>query len=75
MKKNILYVLLIIGLGLTSCNKKCNCTENWDPNLTYVKRDLVKYDGKCWKAVAQGRGITPGPWLENGNDIWHECPK
>lgn len=75
MKKNFLFVLLILGLGFTSCNKKCNCTDDYDANITYVKGDLVKYDGKCWKADAQGKNITPGPWLQNGNDIWQECAK
>mgnify|MGYP000094000431 FL=1 len=49
--------------------------QDWDPEVTYVRDDLVNYDGKCWKAEAQGRGIIPGPWLENGNDIWKECKK
>jgi len=33
----------------------------------------VSHDGKCWVAVAQGRGIEPGPWMQNGNDIWELC--
>ena len=71
MKKIILLACLIIGFA--SCNKKCNCKKDWDSNVTYVKGNLVKYNGKCWEAAAQGRGIVPGPWMQNGNDIWHEC--
>ena len=41
--------------------------------LCNVKNDLASYNGKCWKAVAQGREIEPGQWLQNGNDIWEEC--
>jgi len=68
---------LIIALSFftISCKKKCDCTQAWDSSITYVKDDLVTYDSKCWKAVAQGRAIEPGPWLHNGNDIWEECKK
>jgi hypothetical protein len=72
--KKILFCLIIgVGLFTVSCSKKCNCSENWDSTTTYVEDDLVLYDGKCWKALAQGRGIVPGPWQQNGNDIWKEC--
>ncbi len=72
--KNLLFVLaLVFGIFTTSCNKKCNCNQSWDSTVTYYKNDLVSYNGQCWIAVAQGKGIEPGPWLQNGNDIWEEC--
>ena len=71
LKSSSLIVLLFINLF--SCKKDCNCTQNWDINITYTKDDLVNYNGKCWVAIAQGKGIEPGPWFENGNDIWEEC--
>jgi len=72
--RSILFVLIIvISIFTASCQKKCDCTQSWDSSFTYVKNDLVSYDGTCWKAAAQGRGIEPGPWLQNGNDIWEEC--
>lgn len=74
MKTTIKYIIILsITLIFSACGQDCNCTEDWDENITYVKDDLVNHDGKCWIAVAQGRGIVPGPWLENGNDIWEEC--
>lgn len=71
MKKLIL--ICYISIIAYSCNQNCECNEEWDSTITYVKDDIVNHDGKCWTAVAQGRGIVPGPWLENGNDIWEEC--
>ena len=73
MRKVLFILPLVISIFITSCQKKCDCSQSWESSLTYVKNDLVSYDGKCWKAVAQGRGIEPGPWLQNGNDIWEEC--
>ena len=73
MKRIILYIVIFASVGLIACTKKCDCKLNWDPSVTYVKGDLVNYNGKCWEASDQGRGIIPGPWLQNGNDIWQEC--
>ena len=73
MRKVLFILTLVINIFIASCQKKCDCSQSWDSSLTYVKNDLVSYDGKCWEAVAQGRGIEPGPWLQNGNDIWEEC--
>ena len=73
MRNGFFTLILVICIFIISCEKKCDCNQSWDSSLTYVKNDLVSYDGKCWKAVAQGRGIEPGPWLQNGNDIWEEC--
>ena len=74
-KRNII-VLLTIFISITtmnSCKKKCNCSQNYDATRLYDKGDLVIYNGKCWKASSRGKGITPGPWLQDGNDIWKEC--
>ena len=68
-----LLIISSITVLLSSCQKKCDCTQNWDSSITYVNDDLVSHDGKCWVAVAQGRGIEPGPWMQNGNDIWELC--
>lgn len=66
--------LFSITLMFTSCSKSdCNCTNPWDINTTYFEDDLVSHNQKCWIAIAQGKGIEPGPWLYNGNDIWVEC--
>ena len=73
MRKVVFILILVISIFITSCQKKCDCSQSWDSSLTYVKNDLVSYDGKCWKSVAQGRDIQPGPWLQNGNDTWEEC--
>ena len=41
--RNTLFVLIILStIKYTSCQKKCDCSENWDSNITYVKNDLVK---------------------------------
>lgn len=74
LKKATFTTVLSIGLVLISCNKNdCNCTNAWDSNTTYIENDLVSHNQKCWIALAQGKGIEPGPWLQNGNDIWEEC--
>lgn len=74
MRKLMILTIGITGLALLgACRKKCNCSQIWDADTTYVKKDLVYFEGKCWIAKAQGRGIEPGPWLENGNDIWVIC--
>ncbi len=73
MRTSFFLILLSTTLLFTSCKKACNCSETWDNDKTYVKNDLVLHDGTCWKSKAQGKGIEPGPWLENGNDIWKEC--
>jgi putative component of membrane protein insertase Oxa1/YidC/SpoIIIJ protein YidD len=74
-KRNIivLFTIFISITTMNSCKKKCNCSENYDATRLYDKGDLVIYNGKCWKASSRGRGITPGPWLQDGNDIWKEC--
>jgi hypothetical protein len=66
--------LVILNFVLASCTR-CDCKETFDSNKVYQKGDLVIYSGKCWKAVTQGQGIVPGPWQQNGNDIWTECMK
>ena len=66
-------LILVISTFSNSCKKKCDCNKSWDSSVTYYKNDLVLYDGKCWIALAQGKAIEPGPWLQNGNDIWEEC--
>lgn len=73
MRKTLSAIAIAICLFAFSCKKKCDCSKIWDSSVTYVKNDMVSYDGKCWKAVGQGKGIIPGPWLQNGNDIWEEC--
>ncbi len=78
MKKNTIFrlPLLVAVCGiliLQSCEKRCNCSANYESTRKYFKGDLVTYDGKCWKAVNEGLGVTPGPWLQDGNDVWKEC--
>lgn len=73
----LILILLLSGV-MTQCTKEkdrtpCSCSQNYDSTITYVTNDMVSYNGTCWYAVAQGRGITPGPWMMNGNDIWKEC--
>ena len=75
MRKLLFILSIVVSTFNTSCQKDCACSESWDSNLTYVKNELVSYNGKCWIASAQGRGIETGPWLQNGNDIWEECNK
>ena len=50
--------------------------------IEMVPTDTVKYevDSKVWyhdtcwiNPNSTGRGIIPGPWLENSNDIWIMC--
>lgn len=72
--KTIIITTSLFSLSLLySCNKDCNCTSSWSSTQTYSKGDLVSWNGTCYKAVAQGRGIEPGPWMQNGNDIWEVC--
>lgn len=68
-------IITLLFLVLISCNKEpeCNCVNDFDETITYVENDFVFHDGTCWRAEAQGRGIEPGPWLQNGNDIWRAC--
>jgi len=77
-------ICALAGIVIISCTKQkndqqpkqkvvCNCTQAYDANVIYHPTDMVGYDGKCWYAVAQGRGVTPGPWLQNYNDVWKEC--
>jgi len=73
MKKSLFIVSIIAITMLASCKKECACSQNWDSTITYVEDDLVLYNGTCWIAVGQGKGIESGPWLANGNDIWEEC--
>lgn len=74
---NLSNVKLILALGIIllqlSCKSECNCTEEWDEDKIYVANDLVNHNGECYEASAQGKGITPGPWQQNGNDIWMLC--
>ncbi len=56
-----------------SCQKRCSCIMEYDENVTYKKGNSVSHEGKCYKAISQGRGIKPGPYRQNGNDIWKEC--
>jgi hypothetical protein len=70
--KKIVFVFLI--LILNSCkNNSCNCTEQWDITVSYTEGRIVSYNDTCWIAIHNGKGIIPGPWLENGNDIWQVC--
>ena len=67
-------VLLALTTFLISCGNDCNCEEDWDQSIRYFSDDLVFHNDTCWVAVAAGRGIEPGPYLQgNGNDIWVEC--
>lgn len=59
MKKNTTFrlPLLVVVCGiliLQSCEKRCNCSANYESTRKYFKGDLVTYDGKCWKAVNEG---------------------
>lgn len=74
--KNIVLRVIAIAVVffiLNSCKDQCEYTEEWDDSTTYVRGESVTYSGECYIAVNQGRGIIPGPWLENGNDIWELC--
>lgn len=68
-----LLILLVFITFLSSCKNDCNCSENWDDSRQYLIDEKVSHNGKCWIAVLGGRGIEPGPFLENGNDVWIEC--
>lgn len=70
-----LILIGVISLVIfTSCNR-CDCNEEYNDQITYKKGNKVLYQGVCYKAIHQGNGIEPGPWLENGNDIWEICEK
>lgn len=73
--KKVFLILLIITTLLTSCNNDCNCSEDWDASLRYFPDDLVLHNDTCWISIGTGTGIDPGPWLQNGNDIWIPCEK
>jgi hypothetical protein len=73
---NLTFIFSIVLL--TQCKRDkdrthCHCTQNYDSTVQYVKNDMVNYNGICWYSVYSGRGIIPGPWQQNGNDIWKEC--
>lgn len=68
-----LLILLLLTVFLIGCKDKCDCNEGWDNNIQYLIDEKVSHNGKCWIAVLGGRGIEPGPFLENGNDVWIEC--
>lgn len=72
MRTSLLLSSLAFFLVFSSCSPECICTDDFNDAVTYSKGDVVSYAGTCWKADAQGKGIIPGPWLENGNDIWKE---
>jgi hypothetical protein len=75
MKKSffICVVASLVCLMSIQCSKKCNCKHEWDKTITYHKNDKVLYHDTCWISISQGRGIVPGPWLQNSNDIWKPC--
>ena len=80
LSNDILYALhvengdTVLNCSLEKVDFNCQCTGNvFDPTLSYNQFDVVEHNGSCWEALAQGRGITPGPWLVNGNDIWIIC--
>tara|TARA_Y100000385_G_scaffold283748_1_gene340478 strand:- start:183 stop:404 length:222 start_codon:yes stop_codon:yes gene_type:complete len=72
MKKLLILIAIVSSFSVMSCNKKCDCQNNWDPNINYYSGDLVYHNGICWKAFAQGGGsiVEPGT---TGGDIWKEC--
>lgn len=40
---------------------------NWDPAMDYYSEDIVAYNGRNWRAVADSRGVTPS---EDAVDNW-----
>ncbi|MCF8239438.1 MAG: hypothetical protein K9I85_14850 [Saprospiraceae bacterium] len=74
MKIVILFCFfLALGYG---CKKDsyCNCKDEWQSAIKYEVDSKVWYHDTCWiNPNTTGRGILPGPWLENGNDIWIMC--
>ena len=72
MKKLLLLIAFSFSLVLVSCNKKCDCQNNWDPNITYYSGNLVLHNGIYWKAFTQGGGSIVEPGTSSG-DIWEEC--
>ena len=72
--KKLLPLFFMLTLFFLSCKKDtCDCMENWDDSIQYFESDLVWYNDTCWVALHGGRGIIPGPWQQNGNDIWMVC--
>jgi len=69
----VLLTLSITAASLTSCKNDCNCSENWEASIRYSTGDLVFHNDTCWICRGGGRGIEPGPFLENGNDVWFQC--
>lgn len=41
--------------------------QNWDPAADYYSEDIVSYNGRNWRAVADSRGVTPS---EDAVDNW-----
>ena len=69
-----LSLVLLMFLSLNACTEDpCDCTEDWEESKSYSMDSLVKHNGECYKAISSGRGILPGPWMENKNDIWVLC--
>lgn len=69
-----IVAFIICIIAIPSCSKKCNCKNDWqDYPVLYHEGDKVWYHDTCWIAIAQGWGIEPGPWQQNGNDIWKPC--
>lgn len=60
----------LIGATFFGCTDLCRCPDQWENEITYHAGDIVQYHDTCWTASSQGRGIVPGPWQQNGNDIW-----
>lgn len=75
MRYYFFIIALILSLSSCASNDRCDCTQDdaFDKMELYVSDDIVYYSGDCYIAVEQGKGIVPGPWLENGNDIWKLC--
>jgi len=40
---------------------------NWDPAADYYSEDIISYNGKNWRAVADSRGVTPS---DDAVDNW-----
>lgn len=74
MKKNLPLFFILLTLSLYSCEKECDCQQNWvnDCNLTYYPGNLVKHNGVCYKAFAQGTACMVEPGTQMG-DIWGIC--
>jgi len=70
-----IYIPLILVLFSCGKEKKCACEEEYDPILTYVYKNSVIYQGKCYTALTQGRGTAPGNLTPSGETLWEECNK